>query len=82
MVTYIFKNLLFMNDKLSIKYFYGTKHVTISNEQRCHNDKQRTRNVSIYPIKYFILFLFLLFGRNIQSVPDWNKEYVMKDSFT
>jgi hypothetical protein len=30
MVTYIFKYLIFMDDKLSIKYFFGTKYVRIS----------------------------------------------------
>jgi hypothetical protein len=32
MVTYILKYLIFMNDRISIKYFFGIKHVRISNE--------------------------------------------------
>jgi hypothetical protein len=32
MVTYILKYFIFMDHRLSIKYFFGAKHVRINNE--------------------------------------------------
>jgi hypothetical protein len=38
MVTYIFKYLIFIDDRLSIKYIFGTKHVRISNDSLLMNN--------------------------------------------